>query len=354
MKIAKLSKRNIAIISSLILLIAVAVHFIHFKSRAATKVTKQPVVVNVYKVKMTTIPSTIQAIGHLDANQKTDVSTKISGYVTQVDFHEGEHVKANQILVQLDNRKEQDDLASAKADAALTQLQYQRDKVLYHRKLILQDVYYNAKVKNEQNQAALKTAITNLSNKTIRAPFAGTVGAETINIGDYVSAGEKMVTLVDSQHLKVEYSLPSHYLGQIQADQTVLINSVANPLAKATAKVSYIAPTIDPDTQMVSIHALLHNDDNQFEPGELINIKQNLGHTSQALLIPSYSLIANINSQYVYTIKNNRAVQTEVVVGARYNGEIIVENGLKPGELVVTAGQNELHNGQTVKVVSTS
>lgn len=301
-------------------------------------------------VEVTNIPIIVTATGNLVANQSTNISPKVAGYVTKILFKDGEFVKSGTILIKLDASKEINGLASAKAEAKMSQLQYNRDEKAYKKGLILQSVIYQDKVTNEKNQALVKTDQTLLDDMDLAAPFSGYLGAKTFSLGDYVTAGQKLVSLVDKQHLKVVYSLPSFYAPKLKIGQRVIITANFLPDFTLPAKVTFIAPSVDSNSQTIEVQAILDNSQNELKPGQFVNVKQTLGTQKNAILVPEDSVKADLNGHHVFEVKNNKATSVPVTIGERVYGKVQITQGLKTGDRIITKGQLLLKDGGKVKI----
>lgn len=306
-----------------------------------------PTVVKLGRVLFGAIPNIVTTTGNIVAEQQTDITTKINGYVTKIYYHEGDEVHSGDILVELDKRSEQDALAEAKATSELSQLEYNRDAKLRKKQLITEDVFYQTKISHEKNQAALQKAETNLSNKTITAPFNGTIGARTISVGQYIATGTPIVNLIDKSHLRVEYTLPSRELSKIKIGQDVIVTNAAYPKQRFKAKVSYIADTIDPNSQTFNVHAILA-DNTPLKPGLFVNVEQTLGPPIPTLTVLSNAVLSDLEGHYVFTVKNGRAVKIPVTIAKRLNGAVAIKTGLQAGQSIIIQGQDQVKNGELV------
>ena len=116
------------------------------------------------------------------------------------------------------------------------------------------------------------------------------------------------------------------------------------------AKVSFIAPSVDSNSQTIQVQAILDNHENTLKPGQFVNVAQTLGMQSNAILVPEDSVIADLNGNHVYMVKNNKAVSVPVTLGERIYGKVQITKGLKAGDQIITKGQLLLKNGSQVKV----
>ncbi|MCX7121284.1 MAG: efflux RND transporter periplasmic adaptor subunit [Gammaproteobacteria bacterium] len=342
-------KNKLITIPAIILIIAMIIFFTHQSKKSPVSIKILPVPVRVSKPIVQSIPLTLSTTGNLTADKSTVITPRASGYIKSIYFHEGETVKAGQILFQLDFQIQKDALSSAKAAEGLSQLQFKRDKNFLKKGYITQDTYYAAQVTLKQNQAALQTAQTNFDQRTITAPFNGSIGAIPVSLGDYVTPGNTLTTLVDNLNLRAEYALPVNALNQLHLNQIASISDSAQK-NKISAVVSYISPSIDQSTQTIAVHAKVNNQLQLFKPGEYVTVTQNLGVQNNALLVPEQSVLASINGYSVFTVDDNKAIRTPVKIGDRLNGNVVILSGLKSSDQVIVAGENEVKNNQAVRI----
>ncbi|MDP1573384.1 MAG: efflux RND transporter periplasmic adaptor subunit [Coxiellaceae bacterium] len=343
----KLTRQKI-IVTTLILAVFIAlILFFHERKNNIAAISSIPV--QVENPIQRSLPHTETTTGYLIAKENTNITPLASGYVRNIHFHEGQLVQKGSILFELDDDTQKNALASAQAAAKLSDFQYRRDKNLLQRGFITQEMLYTAKATNQQNQAALQTAQTNFSERIITAPFAGTAGAITTSIGDYISPGTVLTTLVNNQDLRVQYTLPAKILNDLQVNQPVLVQSSTGNI-KINAAVSYISAAIDQSSQTIAVHAKIDNAKNLFKPGEYVTITQSLGNNENTLLLPEQSVLASIDGYSVFTVQNNHAVRTSVKIGDRIDGNVIIESGLSAKDAVIIAGQNEVKDNQAVSI----
>lgn len=324
-----------------------AYHKFHHKA-VAPVLAPTNVVVN--SVKIQDVPVQIQTTGNLTANQQTDISPETSGYIAKIEFNEGSFVKKNDVLITLDTREQAAKVAQARSAAQLSQDNYNRNAKLGTLALSKQDLE-NLYSIAQQNKASLEEAETILNQMTLRAPFSGYVGAKTISVGDFIPAGQKVLTLSDTSQLKISYDVPGRYADQLQLGQLVSVTTSANskPLK---GRVSYIAPTINEDTQTIEVHALFDNPQHTLKAGEFVTLTQILGLNKNAVLIPENTLQGNVDGYYVFTVdKNNHVISRAVTPGEHYNGSVIIKTGLTAGDKIITNGQQEVKVGDTVAMV---
>lgn len=346
-----MSKRiTLRIALALVILIGAMGAWFLFRPHPKSAPTAQTAYVVLGQVKTEKLPNQVSSSGTLEASEQAKISPQINGYIAKILFEEGDTVRQGDVLVQLDDRAERTAYLSAKAQADLTHLQFQRNQRLLKRGLITQAVYYQSKLNDETSQAALKTAETNLANTTLRAPFSGTMGETSINVGDFVTAGASIALLTNTRTLRAHYTLPSEYLSKVQLGQSVTLTNPAYPEKTFQGKVNYIAPTVNTDSQNIILHAAVDNPSGLLKAGLYAQVHQTLGPDQSVLMIPANSLLTSMKGYYVYTIQNGKAKKVTVETGKRLANQIAITRGLKLGEKIVVAGQDKLNPGQTVQV----
>ena len=149
------------------------------------------------------------------------------------------------------------------------------------------------------------------------------------------------------------YTLPSSYLSQVTVGQQVNISLYNNDSTHA-GKVSFIAKSVNSDTQTIALTAIVDNADHLFAPGQDVNLVQTLGTQDNTLLVPRLILQTDIGTYSIYTVSDNKAVQNNVTIGQQFGDNIEILSGIKANDLVVTSGMAQLRQGSTVTVTSST
>ncbi len=324
-----------------------------FHHSHTSNAVKTPVIlVKLSKVTVKSIPETATTTGTLFANQKASISPKVGGYIRKINFYEGQFVKAGTVLVQLDDNAQRQAYLSDQAATKFAKVTVGRYLKLMQENAASQqetDEYLSNYKKAMAQEKSDKVALSEMS---LTAPISGYLGAKSINIGDYVTPGSIMISLTDTNTLKVDYSLPSRYAPELKLGQSVTITADFLPGKEFSAKVSYIAPTVNEATQTIEVHAVLKNNEHNLKPGQSVTIIQNLGINPQTLLVPSDAIIASIDGDHVLEIKNNKVISIPVISGTRYHSMTIVEKGLNKDSEIISQGQFQVKVGTRVKAVT--
>lgn len=299
-----------------------------------------------------------KASGSFRAVQGVDVTTELAGLVRCIDFTPGAVVKTGDVLVKLEDAEEMAQLQSLQALADLAKITFERNKLQFEIKAISKEALDTdeANLKNRIALVAQQAAV--LAKKTIVAPFNGRLGISFINLGQYINAGDKVVTLQSLDPIYFDFYVPQQVVHQMAVDQIVEITSDAFPDKPILGKITTIEPKADPETRNVLVQATIPNPDNRLLAGMFGQVEVNLGKTTQYLTLPQTAISFNPYGELVYLLNKtgqNKAgkpiltvKQSFVTVGLSRGDQIAVLTGIKEGDIVVTSGQNKLRNGSPV------
>lgn len=290
-----------------------------------------------------------QAIGALTAAKNVEITPEIAGQVSEVLFQDGSFVKQGTPLIQLDDKVLKAKLESAKANLFYSETNYKRMVQLGKHGAISQQAIDQAFADLKEKKATEEESQVAYDKMKLIAPFDGMIGKAKVSPGHYVTTGQSLVSLVDTKHLRVEYSVSEKYLSALKLNQDVKITTTAYPGKEFTGKVSFISPTINPDNRTITLYATVPNEDGLLTSGLFVNITHFLGKEDNALLIPTQSLTATIDGQVVYKVVNGKAVSTPIVIGQRNSDSVQVISGLMKGDVIVVAGQQKIKDGAAVE-----
>jgi membrane fusion protein (multidrug efflux system) len=295
----------------------------------------------------------ISAVGSLRAVRGVDISTEVTGLVRALRFQSGDEAKAGQVLVELNADSELAQQHALEAAADLSATVYARDKQQFEAEAISQAQLDAdaADLKNKRAQATAQAAL--VAKKTLRAPFAGRLGITTVNPGQYLNTGDKVVTLQAIDPIYVDFKLPQQQLSMIALGQAVNLTTDAFPGVKFVGKINAIDPRIDSSTRNFQAEATLENRDQKLMPGMFARVAVIAGDVKQYLTLPQTSITYNPYGATVFlaekkpggTDKDLIAQQSFVTLGPTRGDQVAVLKGVKEGELVVTSGQLKLVNG---------
>lgn len=318
-----------------------------------------PATVTVAEAKSEVVPNLLRAVGDLAAVHQVNVTSDVSGRITEIMFTAGSDVKAGAPLVQLFDAPEQGDLASFKAQATVAQLSLDRAKQLASRQFGPQATVDTAQAAYDQANAGIAKTQAIISQKLVRAPFDGQLGVRKVEVGQFLTAGTLIVTLTDLSTVYANFTTTERDSATLQVGQTVRIVVDAYPGRKFEGKITTIEPQISSDTRNIRVQATIENPDRVLKPGMFATTTVVLPDKPAVVTVPETAVDYTLYGDSVYLVTEHKAddgkssltaVRTFVRTGNRTDGRVAITNGLKPGDRVVAVGQVKLQSGAAIAI----
>ena len=292
---------------------------------------------------------TLQAVGTAAANESVEITASVSDRVESLTFREGELAEAGQVLVQLDTREEEAELAEALANLDDQRRQFERLDALVATNSAALSQRDEQKSRMDAAAARVEVIRARIADRTLRAPFSGLVGLREVSPGALVSPGARITTLDDIQPLKLDFSIPESFLTILRPGAVIRARTIAYPGRVFEGRVAHISPRIDPVTRSVAIRAELPNEDRLLRPGMLLTLNL-VRDRRQGLMVPEAALIPEGDRQYLYRLVDGTVERIEVDIGARRPGIVEITRGLEEGDRVVVEGALRLRPGVEVRI----
>lgn len=318
-----------------------------------------PASVSVVEAKSEVIPNLLTAVGELVAVHQVNVTSDVSGRITDIMFSPGAHVTAGTPLVQLFDGPDQGDLANYKAQATVAQLQLDRAKQLAARQFGPQATVDQAQAAFDQASAGIAKTEAIISQKLVRAPFDGELGVRKVEVGQFLTAGTQIVSLTDLSMLYANLTATEKQSAQLSVGQTVRIAVDAYPGRTFEGKITTIEPQIASDTRNIRIQATVNNPDHILKPGMFATTTIVLPERPAVVTIPETAVDYTLYGDSVFLITEKKgadgkagltAERTFVKTGNRIDGRAEILKGLQPGDRVVAVGQIKLQSGMPVAI----
>ena len=310
---------------------------------------RAPVAVEAVAVTTSTLEQRLSAVGSLVSDESVMLRPEIAGRIRDIPFVEGQSVKRGDVLLRLDDNIARAELQQAEANFGLANSKFRRADELQREGFISRQGRDEANNTLQVERANVALARARLDKTVIRAPFDGEIGLRTVSVGDYVTAGQDLVTLQALRQLKVDFRIPELYLSQITAGQRLNVAVDALPDRTWTAQVTAISPLVDVSGRALVMRAVVDNADGVLRPGMFARVNLLLAETP-ALLVPETALAPRDNRHYVYRVRGETVEEVAVRIGQRRGGQVEVLEGLADGDQVVTAGLQKIQNGARVAV----
>lgn len=303
----------------------------------------------------------LAAIGSLRAVRGVEVTTEIAGMVRSLHFRSGDEARAGQLLVQLNADADAAQLRALQAAAELAARVLERDRAQLAAQTISQ-----AQVDADVADLAAKRALVAqqqavVEKKSIRAPFAGKLGITTVNPGQYLDPGARIVTLQALDPVYADFGLPQRQAAEIAVGQAISITSDAHPQQPFPGRITAIDPRIDPATRNLMIAASVPNPQRALVPGMFVDVRIDTGEAQRHVTVPQTAITFNPYGATVFLAQDGgrkdaqgnpvlEARQVFVKPGPTRGDQIAILEGLEPGATVVTSGQLKLKNGTPLVV----
>jgi membrane fusion protein (multidrug efflux system) len=356
-----LAKRLVLTVLGVILLIAaiIGVKVLLVRNMMASFKPPAPPVVSTAKVQAQDWLDHIDTVGSLRAWRGTDLSAEVAGIVRAVKFHSGQDVGAGQVLFELNADAERAQLQSLQAAADLAAIVLKRDREQLSVSAVSQATIDSdeSDLRNKTAQVEQQKAV--IEKKLIRAPFAGRTGITTVNPGQYVNPGDKVVTLQSIDTLYVDFNVPQREFDRVKLGADVDLSFDAFPKRPFTAKLTSFSPLVDTGTRNVSVEATMKNPKHEVLPGMFSRVALQVGTQQHYLTVPQAAVTYNPYGATVFVAEDSKdaggaaglkARQVFVTTGPTRGDQVAILKGLKEGDVVVTSGALKLKNGSPLTV----
>ena len=339
------------------------------KNQAQTGPQAVPVLVASAEAK--DVPVILRGLGTVQAFNTAPLKSQVGGAVTQINFKEGQDVRAGDLLIQLDARPYQAVLDQAKAtlakdQAALANAQtdLQRYSKLLQQNFTPEQQYATQKstvaqdeAAGQNDEAAIKAAQLNVDYASIKSPIDGVTGIRQVDLGVLVQANSQiLVTVTQIQPIYVVFTLPEANIAGIReamAQGQVSIQAFAATDEKQIAEgvLDLVDNAVDPTTGTVKLKSEFPNKDKALWPGQFVNAHLVLKQVHDGITAPSVAVQTGPSGSYTYVLKPDSTVERRTVTVVQTDNNVaLVGSGLQAGERVVTAGQFKLEQGTKVQV----
>jgi membrane fusion protein, multidrug efflux system len=304
-------------------------------------------------------PSTLTAIGTVAAVRGVTVSADLPGVVEQIAFESGQAVREGDVLAVLDTRQERAQLAAAEAQRDLSQVNFGRIQGLLDERVVSRAEFDQATANERQARARVGEISAAIERKTIRAPFSGVLGIRRANLGQYLSAGDALVTLQSLNPIYVNFGVPQQAMTEARAGRLIRVTTDDRVGVVIEGRITAIDSVVDESTRNVQAQATVANASGALRPGMFVQTEVVVGAAAPVISLPASAISYAPYGNSVFVVsdlkdqngKTYRGVRQQFVkLGPARGDQIAVESGVKAGEEVVTSGVFKLRNGAAVLV----
>ena len=369
----------------------------------STRAAAEAAAVSVSAVTVAEQPITrfIRVSGTLTAQEDAQVAAEIAGRVVATPVERGTLVNANDDLIRISpaeveaqaseaqanaaqiearlgvaggadfNAERVPEVANAKAAAELARIDFGRAKKLYDGKLLSQsefdqrtaqleaaerqyDVAKNGAAQQYQAllgaRARVVLAQKAVADTVVKAPFAGAVGERFVSVGDYVTRGMKVATVVRINPLRVELTVPEQYVSAVAPGRAVTFDVDAYPGETFSGQVRYVSPSVTAATRALMLEAVVPNPNGRLKPGFFAVARIEEAGKQSGILAPATAVRTTAGTARVFVLSGDRAEERIVTTGQAVGDQIEISSGLKAGERIAVSGVDQLVDGLRVTV----
>ena len=338
------------------------------KDAAQAPAADEAAVVKTYKVVRQRISEKISYTGTLEAARKTSITPEVGGKIARILVHEGDSVRAGQVLAELETESTRLQLRQAEAGVAVAEAGYndalknkeRMDRLIKENAVSEQQAekvtlaFDAAKAQREQAQAALNLAKYALNISIMKAPFSGIISAKNAEVGDVInpmmggySGASGVLTLMDFAKVKIVIDIPENDALRLRKGQPALLRMPAFPGREFPGEITIANSTADAATKKFRIEALFDNAGGELRPGTFGEVVFESSTHESALAVPQKAVLDNT---YVYVVLANKAVKRPVTLGLQNTTVVEVLTGLAEGDVVIIEGNYGLGDGAPVRV----
>ena len=296
----------------------------------------------------------IHTIGNVTAINSVNVTTQVAGQVNGIYFKSGEFVHKNQLLATLDDSLQLAQLKQYKSQLIVNKFNYLQYKKAYEKNAVSKASYIQMLSTLKQNEALINQTEVVISDMAVRAPFSGIVGirnSSSVNLGQYIQPGTNIIPLYSVNPIYIDFTMPQNDLHNLKIDQKVKVE-LDSYHKTFTGRIKTISIDVNTVSRNITVRVIIDNGSLILRPGMFVTGRVFLPVIHNVVTVPATAVTYNPYGDFIYVIvkKNGQYIANTdyVTVGQQRNDTAVISKGLKPGAIVVTAGQVKLRNGTPV------
>jgi membrane fusion protein (multidrug efflux system) len=310
---------------------------------------KPPIMVEAIVVSESNFANKIEISGSIEANENVEIRSEVSGIVDKIYFTEGTNVNKGQVLVKVNDIELRAQLSQATTKQGLAAENERRANLLLKKEAISQEEYDIASVEYRSLKAQTQLIQAQIAKTVIRAPFSGKIGLRNISPGTYVTPTILITKLVSANQVKISFSIPEKYAAEVE-NNTPIQFTIPNNSQKYKAKIYAIEPEIETTTRTLKIKAIAENTNGKLLAGTFATIELPLKNIKGAIQIPSEAVVPVQDGKVVFIANNGKAKEVKITTIARTVKDVIVTEGIKSGDTILTSGVMALKDEAEIKV----
>ena len=304
--------------------------------------------VNVFVARLGTLDNVVTSSGTVFPNEEVELRAEATGRITVLNIKEGSRVAAGQLIAKIKDTDLQAQLKKLSYETELAKQTDARQKKLLEINAISKEEYEITSNRLNTLDADKEFIETSLDKTILRAPFSGKIGLKNVSQGAYVTPTTSLATLVQTNPVKIDFTIPEKYSTQIKLGRNIKFEVEGQPNAYSASIVA-VDPKIDPNLRTLKIRALAQNPADRLIPGMFVKVTMDLD-ISQAIMVPTEAIVPVLKGKKVYVMKGGKATEVMVETGLRTDKSIQIISGLSSGDSLIVSGIMTLKKDAPVKV----
>lgn len=304
----------------------------------------------------------VSGIGTLTAVDGIDITPQVGGVVKEIKFDSGQDVKKGELLVVLDTDTEVADMRSLEAQLANAETELKRKETLAAKGVTPRAELDPLRTQVQTFNASIERLKALIAQKSIYAPWDGRLGLREISLGSYLAAGQKTVWLQKIDPIYADFTVTEADYGRISKGLPVTARFNAWPNDTFAGQIEMADSRTSGESRMITVRAKIENPEGKLLPGMYANVLVDEGKPEQVVTVPQTAVTFSLYGDNVFVVVpaskvDPKAKAEELAIERRFvkagqvrDSRVQIVNGLKPGDQVVTAGQNKIDQGSKVVI----
>jgi membrane fusion protein (multidrug efflux system) len=306
--------------------------------------------VSVEAVSRGDLASYYSANATLEPDKEAEVLARISGVILQLNAEEGDFVRKGDLLLAIEEDEYRHRLTQAEVEAENQRSRFVRAEKLFAQNLVSAEEFDAARSDLRTAEAALELSAYELSLARVTAPFTGRVTVRSVDLGENVSNGIPLFTLVDMRRLLARVQVPAREFRAISTDQPVVL-IVDSSGDRLQGIIELVSPVIDATSGTIKVTVAITEFPPTTRPGDFAEVAIETDRHLDTLLVPRIAVVSEKGEQVVFVADEDKAERRLVTVGFQDDHHAEILDGLAEGEMVVIQGQRSLKDGQPLKIL---
>ncbi len=302
-----------------------------------------------YVINPTDMDELVYSTGSLIPDEEVELSFETSGKVVGIYFKEGSRVQKGDLLAKLNDQPLQAQLMKLDAQLKLSKEREFRQRQLLDKDAISQESYDQVSTELQSIEADIMLIKARISETELRAPFDGIVGLRMISEGAITNTQTTIVRLVKISPLKIEFSIPERYAGEVSSGFPISFVIDGNPKI-FTAMVYAVEPKVDLNTRTIVARAMYPNKNEELKPGRYASVRALLSKIEHTIKVPTQAIIPEMEGEKVFVYKDGIAKEVKITIGLRTESHVQVRSGLSFGDTLLTSAILQLRHNIPVQL----